>query len=63
MKYTPTHLDLFKQISADLGRKKVTHTNVEKLLKSKGWKHNNAVRASCDYMTWHFEQRLELLED
>lgn len=63
MRYSKIHLELFEQIATDLGRKKHTHANVEKLLKTMGWKHNSAVRASCDYMNWHYERRLAALSD
>ena len=45
-------VELFEQIDADLGHKQRTYSNVERFLKSIGWKHNNAVRASVDFMAW-----------
>ena len=42
---------LFTQITIDLGKKTPTYSNVETLLKSKGWSHNAAVRAAVDYMS------------
>ncbi len=42
---------LFIQIKKDLGNKKPTYKNVEKLLKNMGWNHNNAVRGSVDYVS------------
>ena len=43
--------NLFEQITKDLGRARPTYANVEALLKSKGWKHNNAVRGAVDYVS------------
>lgn len=60
--FTDRHVRLFEQIEIDLGRKKVTYKNVEKLLKANGFKHNAAVIASCDFMTWRYEKRLSELE-
>ena len=50
--FSDGHVALFRQMQIDLGHAKPTYRNAEALLKRIGWKHNNAVRASVDFVAW-----------